>query len=514
MDRTVLSSILFIGAPLLLCEVISSFYPHFPDLKMLSLLATMLLFWFTEIVPLQISCLFIPILGVFYGLLDANKAFETFSNPIVFLIISSLLFVKVFQKYELDKKFIKKYLFSGGSQSLEKIIVKVTLASWLVGMWISNTVTCAVMLPVVLGLITIVEGCLTDKKSIQSFSRRILLVCAVTPSIGGMVTPVGSLPNLIAIDVLAKNGREVDFVHWIIKSFPLSAILLFCSYILLKILFPLRTKCLIDVHTVKSECRVSNIHQVEETHSANDAQTFSRIDYTILCIFFLTIFFWIFPGFSHYFFSDEIVHILKTKLIPGVSGIFFVLLFTVIPEGDLPQKTQKNIRFEDKDDSENKKFYRRILNWEDIREVDFSPIIIFAGGLLLGEIFNKSAFTTVLIHDFFKSISFPAVGTIMLVIACSILLSELISNTATAAIMLPLTLRLIESSDPSIVQSAVIAATFACGFGFMVPVSTPPNALVYGTGKVPLKYLLISGSIFDLIGGLIIFVYVILLRTQ
>ncbi|MCB9062457.1 MAG: DASS family sodium-coupled anion symporter [Halobacteriovoraceae bacterium] len=476
MNKFLKSSELKIISVLLFPLIISSLF--IPDMtKALPLFISVVLLWFTELIPLPITGILVPVLAIFYGLLPTKEAFSSFGHQILFLFIGSFIMSQSMIKHQLDKRvsyyFLSKF-FKGNSLSYLCHIF--ALLCFFLSMWISNTATCAIVVPIALGIINIIKEKIDDENVMQSFKNRILLTCAFSSSIGGLATPIGSPPNLLAISYLKELGITITFVDWLIIGLPLSLIMLFILGVIFEVRIPLHEKNLEGINSFFKK-------KYKELGSINIAQL------QVLCCFLLAIFLWILPGiileiFPHSHFVIE----LNKRLPMGAVAIFSSSLLFFLKE-------------------ENNK---NTFTWADASQIDWGTILLFGGGLTLGHILTQSGLAKIIGNHTFSWITAHSSLFFILLLAVifSVAMSELSSNTASAAIVIPILLAVLK--EYNIVQNfeaPIIATAFGASFGFMLPVSTPPNAIIYGTGQINLKEMLKNGVIFDIFGILAISLY-------
>jgi len=435
--------------------------------KLLALLVVTILFWLFEILPLGITALLATAGAVVLGIADTKSAFANYAHPIVFLFIGSFLLARVFSKYKIDRYIAVKILQTPIVKKGELIFVAVILAiPWFLSMWLSNTATTAMLLPIVAGLLA--------NLNLENRDKFILLGIAYASSIGGIATPVGTPPNLIALGFLESQGIHISFGEWILKVLPVSL----ATFALLVGL----------IYRLSRPIGVDKIRQRLEAGSLNPTQK------VVLSVFTLVVFLWLLPslvGLAKNFNPalEDIYHWLKTHLHYSVVAVLGAGILFFIPQ----RETGKPI-----------------LSVEDIRKIDWDTIFLFGGGLSLG----KLMLTTGLVKDFAQKVAplLPAQEWLFLLflVTIAIFLTEVSSNTATANVLIPVTAGLATQLGIDTVK-AVIAVTIACSYAFMLPVATPPNAIVFGFGNIKISEMVRIGLILNLVGALIIATFVWLL---
>lgn len=426
-----------------------------------------IILWMTELLPLPVTALLIPVAASWFQLLTPTVAFAQFGNQILFLFLGSFLLAQALEKHQLDKR-MAYWLLSKPfvSKSPEITIVVLALLSWVLSMWISNTATTAMMIPLCLGISRSLSTTWSesDRKSIE---KRLLFSSAFAASIGGMATPVGSPPNLLAMEFLNQKGIAISFGKWMTWGIPISFAMLVVLICLLRWRFPITAKHSKGVHQSFSK-------------QLHDLGTMSRTEYFIITTFLLTVFLWILPDLLNLL---SIKNEIASRLPMGAVALLGASLLYILP---------------DKEDS--------ILTWEDSKAIDWGTILIFGGGLCLGKILDSSGLAAQIgIALFSPNLSYWTIG--ILCIFVGIIVSEFSSNTAATTLLVPIIIAQFDGT--SAIISLVVATAFGASFGFMLPVSTPPNAIIFGTGKIPLKEMIKTGSCFDVIGGILVALFLL-----
>lgn len=423
-----------------------------------ALLTSVMILWVTGLIPVAATAILIPCLAIVFGILSPAAAFLPFGSSILGLFVGVFLLVRAVQKFGLDQRiafFVLRNKFAVRSPS--RLVMLTACCAWLLGMWMSNTATCALLLPVCLGILDWSKDHLSPAQ-FRVFSTRLLLTCAYTPSIGGMATPVGSVPNALAIEHLAKQGLKVSFFDWFLMAFPLSATLLVASLVVLHILFPLRYCAFKNSSHEKQYIQEHRIHH--------------RLLFAVLGIVILL---WLAPEIIAVIWPDHTHLADRIPLaIPAIIGALSLFVFRV---NDAP-----------------------LLETKDLSRIDWSTILLFGGGLCLGEVLNASGTAPALARTLIDQSQGEVTWMPLLISITSTVLSEVSSNTATASIMVPILSNLLQwmPADQSFVL--IISSVFAAGLGFMLPISTPPNAMIFGTGKIKLSDMILAGVILDIVG--------------
>jgi sodium-dependent dicarboxylate transporter 2/3/5 len=320
------------------------------------------------------------------------------------------------------------------------------------------------MLPISLGILSSLK--INDRK----ITTLILLGVAYSANIGGLATPIGSTPNIIAVGLLSETANiDISFFEWVMFGFPL--VLIFLSFLVWYIL-----------KRIPKE-----LDQFDNSFIHNEylsLPNFSKNERTISIFFLLTIFFWFFPSLCKLFLGagHEITLFAKSRFDSGIVALFFSSFLFIFPFNRI-QKTLKQ---------------------SDIKSIDWASLLLFGTGLSLG----KALFATGLADIMGVSIleMFSTSGVFILLTALvffTIFSTEVASNTATASILVPIIIAMsINMGEPP--QIFVLAIALSCSLAFMLPVATPPNAIVYGSELVEMKDMMKLGFILNIVYGVFI----------
>ena len=447
---------------------------NFPHALPSAIFLTTTLFWLFELLPLPATALMVPVLATVSGVLTVNQAFSPFGSEIPFLFLGCFLLAQSIEKHGLDRRIAFSILASPlGSSSPGRLVIGVATVCFALSMWISNTATCAMMVPVCPGIIRVFDEHLEDPVTRRRFATRLLIACAFASSIGGMATPIGSPPNILAIQFLKERGISVSFLDWMTYGLPLSLVALVGLLLLLAWRFPLPK-------TMPGETTDFLKKQWKTLGSPTQPQVQTTI------VFGLAIFLWVLPDLLSLGGLEPLSALVKARLPMSTVALGAGLLLFFLPTRVAGEMVPN-------------------LDWKDATKVDWGTILLFGGGLVLSAVLEQSGLARYLGENLFSfDISFPILALLMVFI--SLLLSEFASNTATAAIVIPIVLAVLETPkyaqlDP---KPVVILIALAASFGFMLPVSTPPNAIAFGTGHISSKDMIRTGIILDLVGGLLI----------
>ena len=440
--------------------------------------------WVTEILPLPVTALAGVVACVVAGVAPAKEVFRPFSEPLVFLFIGSFMLAEAIRVHRLDRRLAFAVLaLPAVGERPGRILAAVAAVSAAISAFISNTATTAMMVTIASGILAAVddaaEGTVAGggsqvaaggRRPDPGWSSGLLLAVAFAASIGGLATPIGTPPNLIGLSFIRTElGIDVSFPAWCLIGVPVAALLTAFAVLLLGWMFPAGVDRIEGVAALVARERAGM-----GRWTAGQASTAAA--------FAITVALWVVPGCLGLFLGAK--HPLPAWFaahVPeGVAALLGAVLLFVLPGGP----------------------GRRALRWEEAAGIDWGIILLYGGGMALGEL----SFSTGLAEALGKSLTawLPAgSGGAVLVAAAAlvaVVTSEFTSNTASANMVVPVAMSLAAATGGDALPAA-LAATFAASLGFMMPVSTPCNAIVYGTGRIRLRDMMRSGAILDVVGA-------------
>ncbi|MDZ4839369.1 MAG: SLC13 family permease, partial [Bacteroidota bacterium] len=385
-----------------------------------ALLIMVAILWMTEAIPLALTGLLIPLMASLLHLVPSGEAFHQFAHPIIFLFMGGFVIAGALTQYGLDRLLAQK-LINLAKGNFYKSAILLMLATSLTACWVSNTAATAMMIPLGLGLLGVLS-----KKGITAESKFLILGIAYSANIGGVITMVASPPNAIGAAIL-----ELPFTSWLRYSLPVFLLTFPVMILLLTLYF--------------NPDRKMKIGELMETKEQNPPNK------TLVSIFILIVTMWL---------SDSLLSPLL-NLKDSFSSLVAVLGIFLI-------------------------FITGLLNWKQIiKSIQWDVLLLFGGGLTLGMLVESSGLGIILVAGVAKLITIvPLFIFLWIIVLFSIIMTEFMSNTASAALILPLLFTLATQMhiNPMIL---VFPATVAASFGFMLPAGTPPNAMAYASGLVP-----------------------------
>ncbi|MFM7107554.1 MAG: SLC13 family permease [Planctomycetaceae bacterium] len=443
--------------------------------------AVVIVLWFTEALPLAVTALLGAAACVVAGVAPAKEVFRPFADPLIFLFIGSFLLAEAIRIHGIDRRLAYAVLsVPWVGERPRRILAAVAVVSMLISAFMSNTVTAAMMLAIVSGILHAVEeaGRRSGRMPAATFATGLFLCIAFAASIGGLATPIGTPTNLIGLGFIRDElGVPVSFPGWCAVSLPVVAVLGTACVAVLATLFPAGVERLegVTAYVAGERARLGR-------WTAGQISTAAA--------FAITVALWVAPGAVLAVAGPGAAayQALAARIPEGVAAVVGAVLLFILP-GDRGPDGRR----------------RRAVSWRDTR-IDWDIVLLYGGGLALGEL----CFSTGLAAAVGRAITGwipagPWAGAILVVVAAlvAVVTSEFTSNVASATMVVPIVIAMGQATGADPVAAA-LAATFAASLGFMMPVSSPCNAIVYGSGRIPLRAMMASGATLDVIGCAVI----------
>jgi len=445
-----------------------------PAHRLTAVLALVLTWWITEAVPIPVTAVLGPTLAVLLGVGPAGEIFGPFGDPIIFLFLGSFVIAEAMFATGLDRRMALGILARPwvGSSATRITLAFAAIAAGL-SMWLSNTATTAMLYPIGMSVLVALSSLLEKTRGAAvevtrlRFGTGLMLVIAYGASIGGIATPVGTPPNLIVLGQLdALAGIRIPFFQWMLIGVPVTVVMMLVLLLSLRRSLPpeLREIAGIREHIVR-ERRLLGALSVAERN--------------VLVAFALTVTLWIVPGVLALLLGarDPLVATLGRLLPEGGVAVLGATLLFLLPV------SWKERRF--------------TMTWSRAAAIDWGTLLLFGGGLSLGTAMFRTGLAKA-VGDALVSLTGARSQIALTFLFCfvAVVLSETTSNTASATMVCPLTIAAAQAAGVSPVGPA-IATAIGASMGFMLPVSTPPNAIVYGSGCVPITAMIRHGAVLD-----------------
>ena len=479
---------LFLGPIVLVLVLVIPFDLDGNQHRLLAILAFVIVWWVSEAIPIPVTAL----VGVaMCALLEATPpppegdssvdvVFGLFTDDTVFLFIGSFIIAQSMVVHGLHRRFAYGVLalpVVGGSTF--RIILAFGLIGAITSPIMSNTAAAAMMLPIALGVVAVVGGMVArqaegdrDPERLR-FGAAIMLVITYGITVGGLLLPIGSPPNLIGRELLEdETGEPITFLEWFIMALPI-VVVMFVAVIVVVTLF--------------NRPEVKEVEGVEE-HVAEERAKLGRMsrgEKNTLWVLAFALVGWFLPGLVGVVAgddSDAYVQVSEASN-EGIVAILAAAALFVLPL-----------------DWKRRKF---TLNWNEAARIDWGTVILFGGGITLGTLLSQTGLASVVGESLSDTLGVSnLIGVTIVIAIVAVLISETTSNTASAAIVVPIAISIAAANDlnPTI---PALAAIFAANYGFMLPVSTPPNAIVYSSGMLPITRMIKAGAVFDVIGAVL-----------
>lgn len=448
--------------------------------RLLAVLGLTFTCWVTEALPLPVTALLAMLLCVVLGILPAKQAFAPLGNPVIFLFLGAFLLAESVRTHELDRRIVEWLLSRERiARTPLRILAGFAVAAWSVSGWMSNTATTATLYPLAWQTFQRLRSRLTRP---ESFGLALLLICAYASSIGGIITPIGTPPNLIGLGFLAEQGNvHIGFLQWMLAAMPIGALMLVCLLIIAWL-------------RVRKELGVRDWGSVLTTQRLGTPLT--KGERNTLIAFGTAISLWLLSGLAslipekylhahtptllHSFASQAVTFFKELpEAVPALLGA--VMLFVLPAEEGKPT-----------------------LSWKDAQRIDWGTILLFAGGLALGDAIFQTGLAK-RISELVTKLPFAdtQLGLTIWGTSIAVWFTELVSNTAAANILVPIVLATAKEAQIS-PTLPVLGTVIGCSFAFMLPIATPPNAVVYASGLVPIRQMMLWGFVLDILSPIVI----------
>ena len=446
--------------------------------KLLAIMTLVAMWWITEPVPIPVTSLIGPTLCVVFGVVKMKEAFAAFANPMIFLFMGGFMIAKAMMVNGVDKRIaygIMSMRWVGDEP--RRIFLAIGLACMLCSGWISNTATAAMMFPIALGLLEAIREMMAAQGKVinlrsYKYATGLMLMTAYACSIGGVLTPIGTPPNIIMLGFLNEMcDLHVSFFQWMVWGFVAMVAYFIIAYIVLARMFPSDVKHIEGASEFIAE-------------KMRGLGSWTRAQKNTMIAFLVAVILWITPGILSIFFGTQspVLNRYNALFPEAIAAMVGALLLFFLPV-DL-------------------KKHKMTLEWKEaVDGVEWGTLLLFGGGLAMGGMMYSTGLSKWIGDQIINFMGGAPSELLLIAVFCvmSLLLSELTSHTAATNMIGPLAIGAALSAGFNPVPVAVGVALSA-SLGFMLPVSTPPNAIVYASGYVPITKMIKSGVFIDFIG--------------
>lgn len=445
-----------------------------PGHLLAAVLAWVVVYWLSECIPIPATAMLGAFLCVLVGIDTPKAVLAPFADPIVFLFLGSFMLSAAMMRHGLDRRLALSVLgLPGVGARPWRLLTVFGAVSLFVSMWISNTATTAMLFPIALGLLRALRegggaGC-------GRYETAFMLMTAYAASVGGLATPIGTPPNLIGLGQIQELvGLRISFFQWMQIGLPITVVTFVYLVWVLRVTHR-------DPEVDADAAGALDDYLLQRRAELGP---WTRGELNTCLAFGLAVSLWVLPG------------------VLSLLGVESQLVDTRLPESMVALGAALLLFFLPVDRSRDE----YTLDWATASRIDWGTILLFGGGLALGSLM----FTTGLAHAMGHGLT-SLVGPVSLwpltfaAIVLGVVLSETTSNTASATMVVPVVIALAEAVGVNPVPPA-LGATLGASYGFMLPVSTPPNAIVFGSGLVPLARMIRAGLLLDLGGVVLVFV--------
>ncbi|WP_462379733.1 SLC13 family permease [Pseudomonas sp. Marseille-QA0892] len=431
------------------------------------------IFWVTEAVPMAVASLIPLVYLPLFGGASVGSISGAYTEPVIFMYLGGFILAIAIEKWNLHRRIALSIIDLIGTQS-HSIVLGVMLATGLLSMFISNAATALMMLPVAIALIAemrdkqILEGA-----SVQRFAKSILLAVAYSASVGGLATLVAAVPNAALAGIASLQfGIEVTFLQWLIFAGPVALLMFVCLYIYLtRMRFRISSQAQKPVSFVKEERRKLG--------------PISREEWLVITVFLITVSLWV---------GKPLISLIAENVAP----LAFLARLGELPDASVSMMGAISLFF-----LPSTREGERILEWKDLEKLPWGVLILFGGGLALATSLESSG-----VNDWIGTALeglqvYSSLIIILLLVIIVLMMTEILSNTAVANLVLPISagLAIAIGMDPLIMMAAVALSAGSC---YMLPVATPPNTAVFSTGEVEIADMARAGVWLNLFSVIVI----------
>lgn len=431
--------------------------------KVLAVAALMITWWVTEALPMPVVALLPLVLFPLLGVAKMDEVAAPYGNPVIYLFMGGFMIGLAIEKWNLHRR-IALSIVSVTGTSGNRIVLGFILATGFLSMWLSNTATTMMMYPIAMSVISVMERGNEDKKGYRNLSVCLLLSIAYASNFGGIATIIGTPPNVAYVAFLEKHNQHIfEFVDWMKLCMPIALLLLVCLYlVMVKLLYP---------NHIRSDAAAKEMI----TSELKSMGKLSVAERRVLLVFLITAGLWITKDLL-----NRVQHTVKMDD-TGIA-VFGALLLFIISSG----RGQRG----------------KLLEWEDTQKMSWGILLLFGGGISLAGQLEKAGLIQAM-GQWIASYASGGFWLVLLVALVSIFISEVMSNVAQVIVFAPVVAGVAEALHIDALQIG-LAMTLGASCAGMLPMGTPPNAIVFASGRLRLRNMIVTGFIMNLISVVLI----------
>jgi sodium-dependent dicarboxylate transporter 2/3/5 len=438
---------------------------EYSQTKVIGVAGWMITWWITQVIPIGATALLPMVLFPALGVESLKSVTSNYANPIIYLFFGGFVLGLAIERWNLHQRFALIILKKSGNQP-RMIIFGSMLATAIMSMWISNTASTMMMLPIGLSITQLLQDQFPSEKACNQFTLCLLLGLAYAANIGGIATLIGTPPNLVLAALAGETlGIEIGFTDWFIMALPLTALLfLLAHFVNTRILFRVQSNRLSGMRELLDQ-------KIEKLGPQGSGEK------RVQLVFLATALLWIFrtplsklPGMD--FLSDPIIAVASA-----------VSLF-IIPSGERGP----------------------LLTWDDTRSLPWDILLLFGGGLSMASGLASSGLVELLGGILSDSGAIPWFLIIAIIVLAAIFFTEGMSNVALVSVLVPIAFAVAVplGGDP---LELAIPLTIAASCAFMLPIATPPNAIVFSSNCITMQQMMRAGFLLNILATILISVY-------
>ena len=441
----------------------------------LSIAALMITWWVTEAMPMPVVALLPLILFPILNIAAIKDVASNYTDPVIFLFMGGFMLGLAIEKWNLHKRIALGIVKITGTSG-NRIILGFILATGFISMWISNTATTMMMFPIALSVIHVIKDG-GGKGKLKHFNLALMLSIAYASNFGGIGTIIGTPPNVAFVAFFEKKyNTNIEFIDWMLLCMPIALLLMFTLYLVLtKVLFP-------------NHLRSNDAAKLYINQEYNSLGRISKAEIRVLIIFSITALLWIFKDLLNR--SQDMV-----KLDDNIIALIGAVALFIFPSGNSKHPDSLN-------ESDEHDFHGSLLEWADTKKMAWGILLLFGGGLALADQLGKAGLIQNL-GDWLSQFAGGGFTLLLMVTIISLFVSEVMSNIAQVIVFSPVVCSLADSvgMNPLVLG---VAMTLAASCASMMPMGTPPNAIVFASGHIKLKQMMRAGFAINLVAIILI----------